>query len=254
MTERYTEKLSLYGRASIFTADELRRQKRLNLNVVNESVLEGLVNQKEKQEAQQNNIIRSLVISLFFAFVSWNGGNIRIPGTGASISEIPAFLEISLITAAFSVLMITYSFLSIQLYGAVITEVARAVVAKSKLDPDIFAAARSQNWLFVKYFKYAPVDGRLPVYKISKIGKYFYDALIASFSLIVLGLWVLAISSILFIAHTGLSNDAAGWAVYITCGVIIAASFISMAANIVEFTHEVDFAVLEKIDTDRGDL
>ncbi len=53
-----------------------------------------------KIEAQQNTLIRSLTISLFLAFIAWNGGNIQIPGTGASIAELPAFLELSLILFA----------------------------------------------------------------------------------------------------------------------------------------------------------
>jgi hypothetical protein len=71
---------------------------------------------------------------------------------------------------------------------------------------------------------------------------------------ILLALWFLAIASIAYIAHSGLSDDIAGWVVYATCIVIILASFISMAANIIEFTHEMDFSVLEKMETDRGDL
>lgn len=254
MTERYTLKQSLYVRASMFTADELRRQKRLGLDEINENVLEGLVNQRAQLEGQQNNLIRSLTISLFLAFVAWSGGNIQIPGTSASLVEIPAFLELSLIAASFSVLMVTYSFLSIQLYNAVIAAVASDVLAKNKLDPDLFAAAHTPTWLFVKYSKIAPVDGRIPGYKISTLGRVFYGVLVGFMSLILLSLWFLAIASILYIAHSGLSDDVAGWVVYATCIAIILASFISMAANIVEFTHEMDFSVLEKMESDGGDL
>jgi hypothetical protein len=254
MTERYTLKQNLYVRASMFTADELRRQKRLGLEEINENVLEGLVSQRASLEIQQTNLIRSLIISLFFSFIAWNGGNIQIPGTGASIADIPAFLELSLIAAAFSVLMVTYSFLSIQLYNAVISAVANDVLAKNKLDPDIFSAAHAPMWLFVKYCKAAPVDGRKPGFRISKLGRIFYRILVGFLSIILLALWLLAIASIIYIAHTGLSNGVAGWIVYAICIIIIFASFISMAANIVEFAHEMDFSVLEEIDTDRGDL
>ncbi|ATG43683.1 hypothetical protein [Phaeobacter piscinae] len=254
MTERYTLKQSLYVRASMFTADELRRQKRLGLDEVNENVLEGLVNQRAKLEGRQDKLIRSLTISLFLAFVAWSGGNIQIPGTSASLVEIPSFLELSLIASSLSVLLITYTFLSLQLYDAVIAAVARDVLAKNKLDPDLFAAAHTPTWLFVKYSKMAPVDGRTPGFKISTLGRVFYGVLVGFLSVIVLGLWFLVISSILYIGHSGLSDDVAGWVVYATCIAIILASFVSMAANIVEFTHEMDFSVLEKMETDRGDL
>jgi len=212
------------------------------------------VSQRASLETQQNNLIRSLMISLCFSFIAWNGGNIQIPGTGASIADIPAFLELSLIAAAFGVLMVTYSFLSIQLYNAVIAAVASDVLAKNKLDPDLFTAAHAPMWLFVKYCNAAPVDGRKPGFRISRLGRIFYGVLVGFLSIILLALWLLAIASILFIAHTGLADDVAGWAVYATCITIIFASFISMAANIVEFTHEMDFSVLEKMETDRGDL
>ncbi|NDK36983.1 hypothetical protein [Rhodovulum sulfidophilum] len=254
MTERYTLKQSLYVRASMFTADELRRQKRLGLHEVNENVLEGLVNQRAKLEGQQNNIIRSLTTSLFLAFVAWSGGDIQIPGTGASLAEIPAFLELSLIAASFSVLMATCSFLSIQLYNAVIAAVASDVLAKNKLDPDLFSAAHTPTWLFLKYSKMAPVDGRKPGFRISTPGRVFYGALVGSISAILLSLWFLAIASIIYIAHSGLSDDVSGRGVYVICISMILASFISIAANFVAFTHEMDFSALEEIEPDRGDL
>jgi hypothetical protein len=254
MTERHTLKQSLYVRASMFTADELRRQKRLDLKEVNETVLEGLVNQREKLEAQQNNIIRSLTISLFLAFIAWNGGDIQIPWTGASIVDVPAFLELCLIAAAFSVLMVTYSFISIQLYNAVISAVAGDVLAKNKLDPDLFTAAHTPTWLLVKYCQAAPVNGREPGYRISTPGRIFYGVLVGLLTMILLTLWLLAIASILYIAHTGLSDDLAGWVVYATCVLIIFTSFIAMAANIIEFTHDMDFSMLENVETDSGDL
>jgi len=234
----------------MFTADELRRQKRLGLEEINENVLDGLVEQRAQLEGQQNNIIRSLTISLFLAFVAWSGGNIKIPGTGASIDEVPAFLEISLITAAFCVLMVTSTFLSLQMYNAVIAAVASDVLGKSKLDPDLFSAARVPTWLFFKYCKEAPVDGRIPGFKVSKGGKVFYGVLVGFTTVVLLALWFLAISSILYIAHSGLSDSVAGWTVYVTCIAIIFASLLCMAANVVEFTNEMDFSVLEEIDSD----
>lgn len=254
MTEIYTLKQSLYVRASMFTADELRRQKRLELKEINQNVLEGLVNQRAKLESQQNNLIRSLTVAVFLAFVAWNGGNIQIPGTGASIADVPAFLEICLIAAAFNVLMVTYSFLSIQLYDAVISAVASDVMAKNQLDPDLFTAAHTPTWLFLKYCRTAPVIGREPGFIISASGRIFFGVLVGSLSIILLALWFLAIASIIYISHTGLSDDVVGWVVYATCIFIIFVSFISMAANIVNFTHEMDFSVLEEMETDRGDL
>ncbi|WP_157133125.1 hypothetical protein [Roseobacter sp. SK209-2-6] len=237
----------------MFTADELRRQKRLGLSQFNQEVLEGLVSQRAKLEVQQNTVIRSLMISLFLAFIAWNGGNIQIPGTGASMAEVPAFLELSLVAASFSVLMVTYTFLSIQIYNAVIEAVADDVLAKNKLDPDLFAAAHTPAWLFLKYARETPVNGRSPGFRISTHGRFFYNILVGSMTLVLLALWLLAIASILYIAHSGLSNDIPGWAIYSACIAIIFVSFISMAANVVGFSHEMDFAVLEEMEADNGD-
>lgn len=253
MTERFTLKQSLTVRASMFTSDELRRQKRLGLSEVDRNVLDGLVAQRSKIEAQQDKLIRSLTISLFFAFIAWHGGTIQIPGTGASIAEVPAFLELSLISAAFSVLMITYTFLSVQIYTAIISAVASDVLAKNKLDPDLFSAAQAPVWLFFKYSQEAPVNGRVPGYKISSSGRVFYGLLVGSVTFLILALWFLAIASILYIAHSGLSDDLAGWAIYSTCIALICASFIAMAANVVEFTHEMNCEALETMEADKGD-
>jgi hypothetical protein len=253
MTERYTIKQSLFVRASMFTSDELRRQRRLGLKEVNQDVLEGLVRQRASLETKQDNLIRSLMISLFLAFIAWNGGTFQIPGTGASMEDIPAFLELSLIASALSVLLVTCSFLSIQVYNAVISAVVSDVLAKNKLDPDLFAAAHTPTWLFFKYFKVAPVDGRKPGFRISVLGRIFYGILAGLVSVILLAVWLLAIASILYIAHTGLYGDIAGWSVYATCIVIILTSFMFMVSNVIEFAHEMDFSALEEIETDSRD-
>ena len=254
MDERYTLKQNIYSRASMFTHDELGRQKRLGLNEIDKSVFEGLVSQRTKIEEQQQKIIRSFAISLFLAFVAWNGGDIQIPGTGVSIAELPSFLELSLIAASLGVLMITYTFLSIQIYNAIITAVAEKVLAKNQLDPDIFAASHAPVWLFFKYSQQAPVNGRPPGFKISKWGSLFYKLLVGSGALILLGLWFVSISCIVYIAHSGLSDNIAGWATYCMVIMTVGASFISMAANVISFTHEMDFDILEKMEPMDGDI
>jgi hypothetical protein len=109
-------------------------------------------------------------------------------------------------------------------------------------------------WLFLKYSQRAPVNGRSPGFKISTFGRVFYGVLVGSLTVILLALWLLAIASILYIAHSGLSDDIAGWVIYSLCIALIFASFVSMAANVVQFTHEMDFEVLEAMDADNGDL
>ncbi len=248
MTDRKTLKQSLYVRASMFTADELRRQKRFGLNQINEELLSGLVEQRRQLEIKQETLIRSLYISLFISFVAWRGESVTIPGTGALVSEVPAILELALISAAFGVLFASYSFLSIQLYNSLISAIASVVLAKSKLDPDIFAAAQTPTWLFAKYAQRAPVNGREPGFKISRLGNIYNSILTGFISIIILAAWLFSVFSIAYLAHTGLSNSWTGWSVYILCIVIILAAIFSMAANFLEFEHEMDFDILEKIE------
>ncbi|PHR25756.1 MAG: hypothetical protein COA37_02735 [Hoeflea sp.] len=245
MTERYTLKQNLYVRASMFTTEELRRQKRLGLSDINEDILNGLVQQRMHFEGQQQNMVRALAVALFLTFVSWNGGDIVIPGTGTSVGGVPAFLELSLLTSAFSVLMITYSFLSIQMYNSVIAAIAQSVLAKNELDADLFAASKVPTWLFVKYAQKAPVNGRVPGFNISTLGNFYNRLLIGSLAFVLLSAWIFAIICILYIAHDGLSDTVAGWSVYLLCIGLIAVACISMAANVLEFEHEMDFDNLE---------
>lgn len=248
MTSRFTLKQSLYVRAAMFTADELRRQKRLGLSDLNEDVLNGLIKQRMHFEGEQDKMVRSLSIALFLAFVAWSGGDIKIPGTGTSIGGVPAFLELSLITSAFSVLMLTYAFLSIQMYNAVISAIAEAVLAKNELDTDLFTAAKVPTWLFIKYAQKAPVNSRSPGFKISTLGNIYNKLLIGSLTFVMMAALIFAILCILYIAHTGLADSLAGWSVYLLCIGLIFVAFLSMAANVLEFEHEMDFDILEAIE------
>ncbi len=252
LTKRHTIKQSLFVRAAMFTADELRRQRRLGLNDLNENTINGMVEQRKHFEDQQSKMVRAMSISLFLAFVSWSGGDIEIPGTGTSIGEVPAFLELSLVSAAFSVLMITYSFLSIQMYNAVISSIASHVLAKSELDPDLFVAAKAPTWLFIKYTQTEPVTGREAGYKISTCGKLYNALLLGALVFILLSGWLLAIGCIAYIAHTGLSGTIVGWSVYILCLAMIVTSLISMAANFMQFETELDFDFLEDAKLSEG--
>ena len=250
MIEKITIKQSLYVRASFFTMDEIRRQARLSLNEIDENLVKDLTIQKEKLENQQNTILKSLIISIFLSFMSYNGGNIEVPGFGIMISEIPAFLEISLISSSFAILVISYTFLNIQIYTAVIQQISSTVIAKKLLDADLFCAAQTPTWLFFKYCRFSPVIGRPPTYVISKYGNIFYTILISSITLTLMLLWIFAIFSVVYLAQMGLSDSPAGWSVYIVCMFTIFAACMVMAANVLEFNHEMDLETAEDISID----
>jgi hypothetical protein len=91
-------------------ANEIRRQSRLGMDVINEKVVEGLIEQRQYFEKQQQQILRSLLLLVFLSFVTWQGANIKIPGTGVSIAEVPAFFEISLVLSALCLMWVPYNF------------------------------------------------------------------------------------------------------------------------------------------------
>lgn len=246
MVERYTLKQSFYTRVSMFTSNELLRQKRLGYNKIDKEFLEGLIKQKAKIEGEQSKIVGLFFLSLFLAFVAWSGGNIKIPGTGVSISEVPAFLELSLIISTLSIFLFTCSFLSAQTYGAIISLVANEIILENKIDADIILASQYPSWIFLKFFQRNPLIGRNPPYRISNSGAYFYGFLTSLIMLIIIVLFIISIFSVIYIAHSGLSNNLVGWIVYITCFAIIFATFLCVMVNFIGFEHEIDFELLEK--------
>ncbi len=253
MKEEYHIRQNLYVRCSMFTSDELRRQKRLGLNKIDKDVLDGLIKQKSTLESQQTSTARTLIIFLFLSFVSWKGGNFKIPGTGATIEDIPAFLEISLIISSFSVLFISYLFLSIHLYSAMISATAQTVMAEDKLDTDIFVASREPMWLFIKYARNSPVNGRSPGYVISKLGSAYNYFLVSSASIVISISWFLSIFCILYLCHVGLSDSFAGWIVYAFCILLIFISITTMLAMHISFKTKLDFEHLEHIESNNFD-
>jgi hypothetical protein len=239
--------MSMIVRAKMATADEMRRQKRLGLNAVDEPILDGLVLQKINLELQQTNSIRNLIILLFLVFVSWRGGSINIPGFGISIREIPAFLEISLILSALYIVLIPYIFLSIQLYEGVIGSIAHFVKAEELIDSEIFIASKTPVYLFVKYARKNLVIGRKDGYIMGYSGVLFNGIILYSITVLILLMYIFIVIAIIYIAHTGLRDDVVGWSIYFICWISAIIAFVAASANIVGVNYEMDFDVLEKI-------
>ena len=166
MPEKKYLTMNMGVRARMTVADEIRRQKRLGLDVINEKVVEGLIEQRQYLENQQTQTLKSLVLLVFLSFVAWQGGNIKIPGTGASIAEVPAFLEISLVLSALILMWLPYLFLCIQTYEGVIHTIVKQISAKNLIDEDIVVASKMPVQLYLKYARENVVIGRKNGFKM----------------------------------------------------------------------------------------
>lgn len=232
--------------ARMTVTDEIHRQKRLDLDIINEQVIQGLIEQRQKFDLQQTQTVRSLVLLVFLSFVAWQGGNIKIPGTGASIAEVPAFLEISLVLSALTIMWLPYLFLCIQMYDAVIESAVKHLSAESLIDEDIIVASRMPIQLYLKYARHEVVIGRENGYKISGYGKIYNSLIIGLPLLAFLFAFAFLFVSVLVIAHLGLGDGFVGWSVYLVCWFVILVGVFGISANMVSPSYEMDFDHLEK--------
>jgi hypothetical protein len=239
--------MSLAVLARMTVANELRRQSRLGIKVINDKVVEGLLVQRQNVEGQQQQFIKLLVMSVFLSFVAWRGGKIQIPGTGASITEIPAFLEISLVVAALSLMWLPYIFLSLQLYDAVIQSIVKHISASNVIDEDIVVASKQLIHLFIKYARRNVVIGRESGYLPSRGGRVYNLLLVGLPMLAYAVVFLLLFASVLVIAHLGLDSGLVGWSVYLFCWFAALIGVFAVSANFVSPKYEMDFAHLESI-------
>ena len=248
MTEKHYIPMSMIVRARMTAADEIRRQKRLGLGVINEKVIEGLIMQRQYLEKEQTNLGKSLVLLVFLSFVAWQGGNIKIPGTGISIADVPAFLEISLVLSSLHLMWLPFVFINIQSYDAVTQSIAKQLLAENLIDEDIVIASKLPMQLFLKYARDEIVFGRENGFKMSTFGKIYngllLSLLVLSFTLVFFFLFV----SVIIIAHQGLDNGFTGWSIYLLCWFLILVGVFAVSANFVNSKYEMDFNHLEKIE------
>lgn len=248
MPEKKYLTMNMGVRARMTVADEIRRQKRLGLDVINEKVVEGLIEQRQYLENQQTQTLKSLVLLVFLSFVAWQGGNIKIPGTGASIAEVPAFLEISLVLSALILMWLPYLFLCIQTYEGVIHTIVKQISAKNLIDEDIVVASKMPVQLYLKYARENVVIGRKNGFKMSPRGKVYNGMLVGLVLFAFVLMFAFLFVSVLVIAHLGLDDGFVGWSVYLLCWFVICVGVFAISANFVNSRYEMDFDHLENIE------
>lgn len=217
MTQKHYISMNMILRARMTIADEIRRQKRLGLEVINEKVINGLIEQRQHLEKQQTDCGKALVILIFLSFVASQGGDIKIPGTGISIAEVPAFLEISLVLSSLYLMWLPYLFLNIQCYDAVLQAITKQLSTKNLIDEDIVVASKLPSQLFLKYARNDIVFGRMNGYKMSTFGKIYNGLLISLLSLSLTLLFFFMFMAIFIIAHQSLDTGFVGWSTYLLC-------------------------------------
>jgi len=252
MTQKHYISMSMNVRARMTIADEIRRQKRLGLEVINEKVIEGLIEQRQYLEKEQTKLYKNLVVLVFLSFIAWQGVNIKIPGAGISIADVPAFLEISLVLSSIYLMWLPYVFINIQSYDAVIQSIVKQITTKNLIDEEIVVASKLPVQLFCKYARDEIVFGRENGFKMSTLGKIYNGLLISlvlfSFFLVFLFLFV----SVIIIAHQGLDSGFTGWSVYLLCWFLILVGVFAISASFVNFKYEMDFENLERIEQTEG--
>lgn len=248
MPKPHSLTMSIIVLARMMSANEIRRQRRLGLNIINQEVIEGLIERRKQVEAEQTQVIRKLVGAVFLSFIAWQGGNITIPGTGTSIAEIPAFLEISLVSAALLLMWLPYLFLNIQLYDGLIQSIVQSLTTRSAIDEDIVVASRLPVQLYIKYARTDVVIGRSNGYTLSTVGKVYNIFLIALPIFVFMSIFVCLFVSVLAIAHLGLQDSYVGWAIYSLCWLAAFVGVYAISANFASFKYEVDFTKLESFD------
>ncbi|MCR9236176.1 MAG: hypothetical protein NXI17_05850 [Alphaproteobacteria bacterium] len=230
-------KLSLVVKARMLARQEVLRDKALDTNIFDNSLILGLIEQNGKLRHQMYSMTRNAVFLLFLAFVALSGGDITIPGTGSKIGDIPAFFEISLVLCAIQLSFIPVQFLSTQLYAGVISVFIEARSADGSVDHDLVNASKEPVWLFVKYAT-SPITVRRPdAYEISEVGRIFYALMVASFSILILSAYLMINVSMLYLAHFGLSDSFVQWCIYIFCWFCFAVVVFGAIGNGIAFTH-----------------
>lgn len=242
-------KLSVLVKATMLTRQEILRARALDTDLLGDETVVGMIQQHAALNVQMQAILKGAILSLFMAFVAWSGGNISIPGTGATIAEVPAFFEISLVGSAFCLMFIPYIFLSTQIYEGMISVLIKGSSLDGSIDSDMIKSSKMPVWLFIKYMTPNEIIGRKSVYQISKMGIFFNLLTLLLISLTVTGIYLCLNCAVIYLAIVGLTDSLAHSSIFIVCCLCIFVAAVGILANLVSFSHKVNHdLVLEEPD------
>ena len=215
--EIFKQKLNMITKSRLLTRQEILRDRLLKSDILNRGLIEGMIVQNNKLKSQMETILKSAILSLFFAFVALQGGAFKIPGTGATISEIPAFFEIAIVVCALNHMYIPFLFLSTQLYDGNIAVLIDSKSMDGVVDSDLLKSSMCSEWLFIKYANAQPSIGRQNIYENSKKGKVFNFFLVSMLLFTIIAAYLMLNISMIYLAYVGLADSFAHWSIFIFC-------------------------------------
>ncbi|MEM6711276.1 MAG: hypothetical protein AAF590_03240 [Pseudomonadota bacterium] len=231
--------LSTVVKARMITRQEVLRARVLNSGILGEETIRGLIDQYALLNAQLLGILKAAVFALFAAFVAWRGGSISIPGTGSTISEIPAFFELSLVVCAFSLMMVPFLFINTQLYEAVISVLIDSQSHDRMIDGDLIRASKMPVWFFIKYMNSNPIIGRQNIYEINRLGRITNSITLFLISIILICIYFLMNGSVVYLATIGLGDSLSHWFIYLVCITCAFVAFAGCCCFAISFKHSI---------------
>jgi len=231
--------LSILVKARILARQEVLRARILKADVLNDDLIDGMIKQNEKLQSQMLGMLKGAIVTLFLAFVAWQGGSIKIPGTGTTIAEIPAFFEIAIVVCALQLLLVPFIFLSTQLYEGIVSVLIEGRSVDGLIDADLVKSSKMPVWLFVKYAQIHPTIGRPNLYENSFLGKLFNAILIGALTIVLLAAFLMLNISMIYLAHVGLTNSFVHSCIYAVCVLCFIVAVIGILGNTLKFNHTV---------------
>jgi hypothetical protein len=135
--KQFRQRLSILVKARMLTRQEILRERVLKTDVLNDDLINGMIKQNEHLQSQLHALLKGAVTTLFLAFVAWQGGSIKIPGTNTTIAEIPAFFEIAIVACGLQLMLVPFIFLSTQLYDGIVSVLIESRSVDGLIDADL---------------------------------------------------------------------------------------------------------------------
>ncbi|WP_162901247.1 hypothetical protein [Breoghania sp. L-A4] len=145
--------LSPAVRARILFGREVRIENTRDTKLFDEEYLKGVLKNKVYWTKQRDIFAKTMVISIFIIYLIVNGGDIKVPGIGISIKEIPGILYILVPYCSFNALFLVFAFVNEDIYSALIDQI---IIKKSEygvVDPDLVKAAYEPQFFIHKLFR-----------------------------------------------------------------------------------------------------
>jgi hypothetical protein len=121
--------------------------------VYDEKALAKFKEMYEEAVRRRDNLLRTMVIADAGILLLLYGRDVRIPGFGISLLELPAGLELASLLASVAFMFACLAFFNEQAYIGLLNELTRRKTAPADLDPDFLAASEMFTEFFLKAYR-----------------------------------------------------------------------------------------------------